>query len=220
MFVGLYSTFLPHEHRAVTKTSSYRRKVGNWTTSFWKSFCLYFPLNLLNSSWKRVYNFVDCVRIASGVWFCFGHKSFSLSVWYLELPSNDVMTKRQLTSFNPTSHLGAFFSFHTTLKWQLEIWPRTTKKKTTTRNRGDERRIWLFILCEQKCLLLLNRDQFSSCKCWELQAAQHHRQETSQQFCETLNIVLSAMCSANVMNNELKYSFYRQNPAYFPQIYL
>ena len=53
-------------------------------------------------------------------------------------------------------------------------------------------------------------DQFSSCKCRELQAAQNHRQETSQQFWETLNIVLSAMCSANVMNNELKYSFYRQ----------
>ena len=123
-------SFLPHKHRAVTKTSSYRRKVGNWTTSYRKFFCFYFPLNLLNSSRKRVYNFVDCARIARGVWFCFGHKSFSLSLWYLELPSNDVMTKLQLTSFSPTSHLGAFFGFQATLKRQLEIWPRTTKKKT------------------------------------------------------------------------------------------
>ena len=138
----LHFTFLPHKRRAVTKTSSYPRKVGNWTTSYRKFFRFYFPLNLLNSSWKQVYNFVDCARIASGVWFCFAHKSFSQSVWYLELPSNDVMTKLQLlTSFSLTSHLGAFFGVQATLKWQLEIWPRKTKKKTTTRNCGDERRI-------------------------------------------------------------------------------
>ena len=172
-------SFLPHKHRAVTKTSSYWRKVGNWTTSYRKFFCFYFPLNLLNSSRKRVYNFVDCARIARGVWFCFGHKSFSLSLWYLELPSNDVMTKLQLTSFSPTSHLGAFFGFQATLKWQLEIWPRTTKKTTINNKklRGWKANMVIHPLWK-KCLLLLNRDQFSSCKCRELQAVQHCRQET------------------------------------------
>ena len=195
--------------------------MGNWTTSYRKFFCFYFPLNLLNTSWKRVYDFVNWARIASGVWFCFGHKSFSLSVWYLELPSNNVMTKFQLTSFCPTSHLGAFFGFQATLKWQLEIWPRTTKKKTVNNKklRGWKANMVIHPLWK-KCLLLLNRDQFSSCKCRELQAVQHHRQETLQRFCETLNIALSAMCSANVMKNELKYSFYCQNPAYFPHIHI
>ena len=173
-------SFLPHKHRAVTKTSSYWRKVGNWTTSYRKFFCFYFPLNLLNSSRKRVYNFVDCARIARGVWFCFGHKSFSLSVWYLELPSNDVMTKLQLTSFSPTSHLGAFFGFQATLKWQLEIWPRTTKKKTTTRNRGDERRMWLFILCEKNVYC-----------CWIMTSSPHVNAEN----CKLYNTIGKRLCN-------------------------
>ena len=50
-------------------------------------------------------------RIASGVQFCFGHKS----LWYPELPSNKVATKLQLTSFRLTSRLGAFLGFQATL---------------------------------------------------------------------------------------------------------
>ena len=51
------------------------------------------------------------VRIASGVQFCFGHKS----PWYPELPCNDVATKLQLTSFRLTSRLGAFLGFQANL---------------------------------------------------------------------------------------------------------
>ena len=39
---------------------------------------------------KRVYNFI--ARIASGVEFRFSHKSFFLSVWYPQLPSNKPQT--------------------------------------------------------------------------------------------------------------------------------
>ena len=35
---------------------------------------------------------------------------------YPESPSGDVATKRQLTSFSLTSHLGAFFGFQATLE--------------------------------------------------------------------------------------------------------
>ena len=62
----------------------------------------------------------------------------------------------------------------------------------------------------KKCLLLLNYDQFFSCKCRELQAVQHCQQETLRWFCETLNIALSAICSSNEMNNKLKWSFYHK----------
>ena len=48
-----------------------------------------------------------CARIASEVQFCFGHKS----LWYAELPSNDVAAKLQLTSFRLTWRLGAFLGF-------------------------------------------------------------------------------------------------------------
>ena len=55
------------------------------------------------------------VRIASGVQFCFGHKS----LWYPELPSNGVATKLQLTSFRLTSRLGAFLGFQANLNGGL-----------------------------------------------------------------------------------------------------
>ena len=54
-------------------------------------------------------------KIASGVQFCFGHKS----LWYPELPSNDVATKLQLTSFRVTSRLGAFLGFQANLNGGL-----------------------------------------------------------------------------------------------------
>ena len=54
-------------------------------------------------------------KIASGVQFCFGHKS----LWYPELPSNDVATKLQLTSFRVTSLLGAFLGFQANLNGGL-----------------------------------------------------------------------------------------------------
>ena len=54
-------------------------------------------------------------KIASGVQFCFGHKS----LLYPELPSNDVATKLQLTSFRVTSRLGAFLGFQANLNGGL-----------------------------------------------------------------------------------------------------
>ena len=54
-------------------------------------------------------------KIASGVQFCFGHKA----LWYPELPSNDVATKLQLTSFRVTSRLGAFLGFQANLNGGL-----------------------------------------------------------------------------------------------------
>ena len=54
-------------------------------------------------------------KIASGVQFCFGHKS----LWYPELPSNGVATKLQLTSFCVTSSLGAFLGFQANLNGGL-----------------------------------------------------------------------------------------------------
>ena len=50
---------------------------------------------------------------------------------------------------------------------------------------------------EKKCLLILNRNRFSSCKCRKLQAVQRRQQENSPQFCETLNIALLAISSSN-----------------------
>ena len=85
------------------------------------------------------------------------------------------------------------------------------KKNMTTKSRGDERRIWLFILCEkkQKCLLLLNGNRIVPVQC--------RQQETSQRFCETLlkyrfvghNYVLK------MQRNELKYGFLPSKPCLF-----
>ena len=55
------------------------------------------------------------VRITSGVQFCVRHKS----LWYTELPSNDVATKLQLTSYRLTSRLGAFLGFQANLNGGL-----------------------------------------------------------------------------------------------------
>ena len=117
--------------------------MGNWTTSYRKFFCFYFSLNLLNSSRKRVYNFVDCARIARGVWFCFGHKSFLLSVWYLELPSNDVMTKAPTDIIQSDVTSRCIFRFPGNTK--MAAWNLATNNKKLR----DERQIWLFILCEK-----------------------------------------------------------------------
>ena len=54
-------------------------------------------------------------RVASGVQFCFGHQS----LWYPELPSNEVATKLQLTSFRLTSRLVAFLGFQANLNGGL-----------------------------------------------------------------------------------------------------
>ena len=133
-------------------------------------------------------------KIASGVQFCFGHKS----LWYPELPSNDVATKLQLTLFRLTWRLGAFLGFQAA--WNSA---RTTKK-ATTRNRGDKRRIiWFLLLLFLQFLLLLKRKPSSRCKCRELHAVQRRQQETSRRFCETLwilNFALSAICSSNATN--------------------
>ena len=64
------------------------------------------PANSTKAAGKASLQFCRA-RIASGVQFCFGHKS----LWYPELPSNDVATKLQLTSFCVTSRLGAFLGF-------------------------------------------------------------------------------------------------------------
>ena len=131
------------------------------------------------------------VRIASGVQFCFGHKS----PWYPELPCNDVATKLQLTSFRLT--LGTFRGI---FRFPGKPYSARTTKKATTRNRGDERRvIWFLLLLFLLFLLLLNRQRFSWCKCRELQAVQRRQ----QRFCKTLwilNFALSAICSSNATN--------------------
>ena len=75
---------------------------------------------------------------------------------------------------------------------------RTTKKKMTTRNRGDEKRIWLFILCEKKTVYC----------CWIITDSPH----VNAVNCKLYNVV-------SKRRNKLKYSYYRQHPAYFPQIY-
>ena len=75
---------------------------------------------------------------------------------------------------------------------------RTTKKKMTTRNRGDEKRIWLFILCEKKTVYC----------CWIITNSPH----VNAVNCKLYNAV-------SKRRNKLKYSYYRQHPAYFPQIY-
>ena len=92
-------------------------------------------------------------KIASGVQFCFGHKS----LWYPELPCNDVATKLQLTSFRLT--LGTFRGI---FRFPGKPYSARTTKKATTRNRGDERRIiWFLLLLFLQFLLLLNRQRFS-----------------------------------------------------------
>ena len=69
-------------------------------------------------------------KIASGVQFCFGHKS----LWYPELPSNDVATKLQLTSFRVTSRLGAFLGFQANLNGGLIF--------SANNEEGDNKKPW------------------------------------------------------------------------------
>ena len=70
-------------------------------------------------------------RIASGVQFCFGHKS----LWYPELPSNDVATKLQLTSFRLKSLIGAFLGFQANLNGGLIF--------SANNEDGDNKKPWI-----------------------------------------------------------------------------
>ena len=71
-------------------------------------------------------------------------------------------------SFNLTLHLAALFSYQATFKWWIEIQCEQQQKKTTTRNHGDERQIWLFILCEKNvycCWILPDSPHVSAGNC-------------------------------------------------------
>ena len=72
------------------------------------------PSNSIKAAGKASLQFCRA-RIASGVQFCFVHKF----LWYPQLPSNDVATKLQLTSFRLTSRLGAFLGFQANLNGGL-----------------------------------------------------------------------------------------------------
>ena len=55
-------------------------------------------------------------------------------------------------------------------------------------------------LRKERIILLLNRRQFSWCKCRELQAVQHRQKETSRRFYDIfliLIVALSAICFLN-----------------------
>ena len=78
----------------------------------------------------------------------------------------------------------------------------------------------LFILCAWKKIFTGCESQpIPSCKCRELQTVQRCQQETIS------TVLLDTQCFVHcivlqVRQNELKYGFYHQNPAYFPRNYI
>ena len=97
-------------------------------------------------------------------------------------------------------------------------------KFSANNEEDDNKKLWTWMVdmvihpLWKKCLLLLSRNWFSSCKCRELQAVQC----CQKRFCDGFVRHLLWLCRPYLLQmrwNELKYGFYRQNPAYFPGIY-
>ena len=87
------------------------------------------PTNSTRAASKASLQFCRA-RIASGLQFSFGHKS----IWYPELPGNDVATKLQLTSFRLTSRLGAFLVFQANFNGGLTF--------SANNEEGDNKKPW------------------------------------------------------------------------------
>ena len=104
------------------------------------------------------------------------------------------------------------FSYQATLKRRIEIQCEQWKKKTTTRNHGDERWIWLFILCEKNvyCCWILTNSHVSADNCKLCNAV-------SKRLCDhfTLhNVTLLAICSS-ITTKGVKVRLLQSKPCLF-----
>ena len=173
--------------------------------------------------------------------FCFSHNIF-LSVWYLELPSNDVATKLQLTSFSLTLYL---FPGNTLLKKRLSLIVRVNVVLNRTAVVDSDWRFdnlcgshlqsqselyhvvplfnggWKFNLANNE-----EKDDNKKPWRWKKNMAIHPLWKKTVYCCWIITDsphVNAVNCKLyNVVSkrrNKLKYSYYRQHPAYFPQIY-